>query len=514
MSSPAQSFNEGLAHHQTGRLDAARDCYQQVLGVEPNHADALHLLGVVACQQGNNTEAIDLIQRAIVVQANQPAYHSNLGNAFQQLGRLEEAVAAYREAIRLQPDFADAFSNLGQALRKLGRLEEAYGFFQQAMQLKPGYVDACNGLGSILRALGRLSEAENCFRTAVTWQPQFAIGFTNLGNTLRDLGRAEEAIESFQQALDLQGDSADILAMLGNTCREDGRNDEATDAYRRAAQLEPDNLLRRLQAETICPTVFSDPKAIEAFRQRLLDRINQLRGQSSELRLDHIRRVGGEPPLNLQFHGRDDRPLREAYASLFAESFPAFNLQPPKGKPRIGFIVTALHERAFLRSMANVIQRLPSDAYDIEVLCDADGAARIQDGIGRDDVAARAIPAEFEPAVHAIAKRQCDVLYYWEVGTDATNYFLPFVRLAPVQCTSWGIQVTSGIPTMDYYLSSDLIEPEDATAHYSEKLVMMRAMPSYQSRLKGRCQPRLSLPPAVGQNSSRLRSTACRHSAT
>jgi predicted O-linked N-acetylglucosamine transferase (SPINDLY family) len=73
-------------------------------------------------------------------------------------------------------------------------------------------------------------------------------------------------------------------------------------------------------------------------------------------------------------------------------------------------------------------------------------------------------------------------LYYWEVGTDATNYFLPFLRLAPVQCTSWGVQVTSGVPQIQYYLSSELVEPSGAASHYSERLVTARTLLCYRSR--------------------------------
>lgn len=483
MSSPAQLLNEGLAHHQAGRLDAARSCYQQSLKLNGSQPDALHLLGVVVCQQGDNEEAIVLIRRAIALQPNQPTYHSNLGNAFQQLGRLPEAVAAYGEAIRLQPGFADAYSNSGHALRKLGRMQEAIAAFQQAMQLKPGYVDACNGLGSTLRALGRLSEAEKCYRTAIDWQPSFVNGYTNLANTLRDLGRWDEAIDCFHQALAIKPDSPEVLASLGNTCREDGRYEEAREAYGKAADLEPENLLRRLQADTLCPTVLPDDAAIDAYRGELVERIGKLRAEAFVLRPEHIRRVGGEPPLNLQCHGRDDRPLREAYAGLFKGAFPEIELPKREGKPTLGFVVTAHHERAFVRSMAGIIERLPGDSYDVEILCPAESVERIRAGIHREGLSIIVIPAEFEAAAQTIAACGCDVLYYWEVGTDAVNYFLPFMRLAPVQCTSWGIQVTSGIPTMDYYLSSELIEPEGAAAHYSEQLLLMRGIPSYQSRI-------------------------------
>ena len=76
------------------------------------------------------------------------------------------------------------------------------------------------------------------------------------------------------------------------------------------------------------------------------------------------------------------------------------------------------------------------------------------------------------------------------MGTDATNYFLPYLRLAPVQCTSWGIQVTSGIPELDYYLSSELAEPPGAAEHYTEELILASTLLTYQRRAVPPQQPR------------------------
>src|SRR5688572_3013500 len=90
------------------------------------------------------------------------------------------------------------------------------------------------------------------------------------------------------------------------------------------------------------------------------------------------------------------------------------------------------------------------------------------------------ISRDFHQAADAIRAAHCAVLYFWEIGTDATNYFLPFLQLAPVQCSSWGVQVTSGIPRVRYYLGSELVEPENAAEHYSEELVLSPSLLTYQ----------------------------------
>ena len=118
------------------------------------------------------------------------------------------------------------------------------------------------------------------------------------------------------------------------------------------------------------------------------------------------------------------------------------------------------------------------------------GIGKLRAAIGNPSIELLPLPVDFGRAVETVRAARLDVLYYWEIGTDSANYFLPFQRLAPVQCTSWGIQVTSGIPTVDYYLSSALVEPDDATSHYSETLLLADTLLTYQSCASLDAEPR------------------------
>ncbi|HEY1858237.1 tetratricopeptide repeat protein [Acidocella sp.] len=118
-------FEAGLRHHQVGQLAEAERFYRQVLAIDALHADALHLLGVIANQTGRNDMAVEIIGKAIKINPTAGDYHYNLGTILINLGRLDEAVVAYNNAIRCRPDYAEAHSNLGNALRDLGRLHVA-----------------------------------------------------------------------------------------------------------------------------------------------------------------------------------------------------------------------------------------------------------------------------------------------------------------------------------------------------------------------------------------------------
>ncbi len=65
---------------------------------------------------------------------------------------------------------------------------------------------------------------------------------------------------------------------------------------------------------------------------------------------------------------------------------------------------------------------------------------------------------------------------------DPFTYTLALSRLAPVQCVTWGHPSTTGLETIDYYLSSELFETEDADQYYTEKLVRLKTIPAYSYR--------------------------------
>lgn len=129
--------------------------------------------------------------------------------------------------------------------------------------------------------------------------------------------------------------------------------------------------------------------------------------------------------------------------------------------------------------MAGLIGRLDSRRLRVTVVCALAAVATCRQAIKNPAVDFLPLPKSFSLAIEAIRSARFDVLYYWEIGSDAVNYFLPMFRLAPVQCTSWGWPVTSGVPQVDYFISSNLLEPAGGEAHYREKLARLRHIPNY-----------------------------------
>ena len=192
-------LQNGIRLHQAGQLQEAARTYQEVLEINPDHADANHLLGVLVGQKGNPTRAVALISKAIEAIPKQPIYHNNLGNMFSDAGRLEDAAASYREALSIKPDYAGAYYNLGRVLRDLGRLDDAVASYRKALVLKPDYTEAHGNLGIALQDLGRPADALTCYRRAVALKPGNDSYWAAMAECLKDLTFSSADDETFQE---------------------------------------------------------------------------------------------------------------------------------------------------------------------------------------------------------------------------------------------------------------------------------------------------------------------------
>lgn len=227
--------------HQAGRLGPAALLYQKILSREQENADALHLLGVLHQQQGDNARAVELMGRAVALRPNVAGFHANLAEAYRATGQLERSAGCCRTALRLNPHLPEALANLGVTLQALGRPAEAAEQLRRALQKRPNFAQAHNGLALALRDLGQFDEALVHFRQAVELAPTFAPARTNLGQFLLDRGQAEEALPHCQEAVRLQPDLAPLHNNLGNAFRSLGRLVEARASYLDALRLD-DNL--------------------------------------------------------------------------------------------------------------------------------------------------------------------------------------------------------------------------------------------------------------------------------
>jgi Flp pilus assembly protein TadD len=281
----ARTLQRAAADHQAGRLAAAERGYREILGELPDHAGALHGLGLLALQadradlaiawlgqatqaapddarahldlglalraRGHHEEARAAIRVATLLDPDDPFAHAALGDSLVLLNRLEDALAAYREALALAPDLAAARASVGLLLKEQGHLDQAIIELRRALALAPNDTGARVALGATLIELDRPDEAEPELRAALALTPDNAMALNNLGLVQHARGEVADAITSLTEARRLRPDLAGIAANLAAALRDGGALDAALAEVEAALSVEPGNADAHFVAGTI-----------------------------------------------------------------------------------------------------------------------------------------------------------------------------------------------------------------------------------------------------------------------
>jgi predicted O-linked N-acetylglucosamine transferase (SPINDLY family) len=519
-----QVFAQALELHKQGRLTEAEQFYSEVLAHRPDHFDALQMLSVIKLAKGQPAEALRLISEAMRMRRPSPQIlvnhgmilhaldrseealacfdaalkqkskfaeaHNNRGAVLAALGRHEEAVACFHKALALKTDYADAHYNLGSSLRVLGRYDEALVGLDRALLLRPDYVKALNNRGAVLEAINRLPEALACYDRALALAPGFTESRNNRGRVLLALDRADDAIDNFTAALKFNPDDAEAWYQRGRCLLEISRNEEAAADLAQALALAPGHADARFAAcFAELPVIYRDeseiPKCRASYEQKLRELLNDV--ERGVLKGDLIKAIGARHPFLLAYQGSNDRALQQIYGEMIgkviARRFSPAPLPPPPapGEPiRVGIVSSFFYRHSNWKiPIKGWISQLDRSrfyvtGYHLGAIHDeqTDAAARLCDRFVHrtldTDGWRREILAD---APHA--------LIYPGLLMDVSSLQLAAQRLASVQCNSWGHPETSGLSTVDYFLSSDLMEPPDAQACYTEKLVRLPNLSIY-----------------------------------
>jgi len=230
-------FSVAVAHHKARRFKQAEQLYERILEHDPTHADALHLLGLIAYQKGDNSKAIRLITHAISHDSKKPHFRFNLGLVLEKEGQLDEATSAYQHALSLNPTYTEAQSNLGNVLRAQGKLDAAAEAFQAVLNINPRSAETHNNLGVVLKEQGDIVGAIGEYQAALQLNPGHAEALNNVGVAYKEQGRLDEAKSSFQEALVHKPHYANAHYHLGLTLLWQHHIGEAMACFRKSADL-------------------------------------------------------------------------------------------------------------------------------------------------------------------------------------------------------------------------------------------------------------------------------------
>ena len=486
----ASHLNLGIALEALGDVSAAVDAYEAALAIDPGSAYASYNLGKARFVQGDAPRAEALLRAALAARPDFPEALVVLASILEARGDLSSAAAALESAVTLRPAYAGALRNYGMLLERLGRPREAEQVLQRAAAADPANVQAHYRLGKLLADRGAWGDAAACLARALELNPDYADAHLGMGNVFAGAGRLEEAAECFRKALALEPRMLDAQINLANVLNDLGLRHEALEHAEAALALSPNSAEARW-VRLMCgvPAVRAADDELAGLRRRFAADLDELDGWFEPGRTANGHNVVGiSQPFWLAYQEEDNRELLRRYGRLCArlmadwQSRQGFVPAPRRapGPVRVGVVSQYFRNHSVWNAIVKGwFQQLDRERFALSAFCL---------GSPEDDETryAKSRAAQFVQGagglrqwVDAILESQPDVLIYPEIGMDPMSLKLASLRLAPVQAASWGHPETTGLPTVDCYLSAEALEPAEAQKHYTERLIALPNLGCY-----------------------------------
>ena len=488
---------KAITLHQRGDVANAEQLYVQILAGNPQHFDALHMLGVIRIHQGRNTEAVELIGSALQKIDNDARAWSNYGVALGNLKAHEQALTCYEKAIALSRDFPEALNNHGNTLNQLGRSAEAIKSYDRAIKVKPDYAEAYFNRGNAWLALNDNQRAISDFDKALAITPTRAEIWNNRGNALGDLNRWEDALKSYDKALALRPDYADALNNRGHLLFKMQRLDEALTNYNKALFFQPDHVEALNNRGNALKDLRRNEEAIADFEKALAlapDHHLAFGGLAdaalkicdwprmakiaAELPKRIFEQKSQVPPLALIGYSSDPALQLECAKINMERTAPAqaermWKPRERHEKIRIGYLSGDFHRHATSFLMAELfelhdrshfevigISYGPPDASDMRARLLA-AFDQFHDVLGKSDAEAASLVSELKVDIAVDLKG-------WT--RDCRPGILAF-RPAPIQVSYLGYPGTTGATFIDYVVADRIVLPLDQQPFWTEKIV-------------------------------------------
>lgn len=479
---------EFAVHHAAALLRLGRHAEAvvgigRVLATAPRHPVALKVKGDIAAAMGRGEEAVDCYGLAIEVAPDHVDARLARGGYWLLEGEGGRALEDYDAVLAALPGLGAALAGRGAALLLLDRAGEAVDDLVRAIEIGPVDASVCTNLALALNVVGRFDQALAAAERATGLDVTLASAWLVRANALSGLARLEEAIEYYDRAIGLK---ADLLeGRYGKACvlRRLNRGDEAIAVCDELLAIDPSHYEARwLKVFSVLPAVPWETADVTAARERLDRDLGEL--ERIDRGPDDWVAVGRIKPFYLTYHEADNRPLLTRYGrlchQLMSEWQSRQGLSQPSarravdGRIRLGVVSSDFSRHSVWTAITRGwVSGLDRERFELHLFGTGDVI----------DEQSRLVLESATSFVHgqrgmrqwvdAIQACDPDVIIYPEIGVDPVSLRLASLRLASLQAVTWGHPDTTGLPTMDAYLSGDAFEPEGAEAHYSERLVRL-----------------------------------------
>lgn len=345
-----------------------------------------------------------------------------------------------------------------------------------------------------LREFGNQLYHQGRYEAAIKHYQRFLVSqtgdielYSNLSECLRNLNRIQEAIAILEQGIRHYPTAGQLHFQLIKIYQQNGRTQEARSSAETATQLLPNEYVFQLFKHLTLPIVYDTSDEIQFYKERFVLELETLIQQTSlnnpQSKINAFRGFSSFTNFYLAYQAHNVVETQSKYANLVHQvmvaNYPQW-VQPrampqllENGKIRVGYISSYLHSYSGTLWLTGWLRYADTKQFEIYCYYTGNEPDPITEQFRQYSTQFRHIPQNLEAVCQQIIDDKLHILVFPEIGMDAPTIQIAALRLAPVQCSAWGHPVTSGLPTIDYFISSELMEPENAQLHYSETLIKL-----------------------------------------
>jgi protein O-GlcNAc transferase len=519
---PAALINLGFVLREQGRIHEAREALERAVLVAAEDADSHYLLGSILETTGPRDAEVSHLQKAIALRPDFELARRQLIAALSKSGRLDEAAKVCEEGIAILPGSAElhfdrsslylqagekdlaiesckralavnpvlieAQQILSRLLLDTEQLEQAEASYRREIELTPQHFGPHHQLGVVLNRMGKHAGAIEQFKRAISLNPRSGASHFSLGDAYTAFDDASEecltlARANFEKAIELEPDVSGFHYSLGFSYWRGAQIDRAMASFDRAIALDPNNAKARWARVMLWAPAFSTSGADDSpDRSGFGGELARFEDWWVKSDTDGELFVGDLQPFFLTYQEESNVVLLKQYGQVCAKAMQRWidrqktpaSKRPRERRIRLGIVSADIRlHSVWMALIKGWFRSFDPERFELVVFSLAEQTdpetawARSKSRVFIDG------PKTLAQWVAAMREQDCEILLYPAVGLHPMALKLASLRLAPVQVNTWGHPDTSGLPTLDYYVSAECFEPADAQDHYSEQLVLL-----------------------------------------
>jgi protein O-GlcNAc transferase len=496
-------LNLSEIYYIIGDYQSALSIIIEGLNIDPTNSRLFYMYGLALEKEQEIIEAISAYQKAISINSHLIDAYNNLGNLLCLVGQSKKSEELYRQAIKIEPQHFGAYLNLGNLQMYQNKVDDAVETYQSGLRVSPENPEILYNLGCAFHNKNDIERTllhfgfsfyyNKNYQEAINYyQDYLKISSTNLSvyitlaDCYRNLNQYEAAIAILEQALRINK-TEDLYVQLIVTLQLAGQTEEAIFIADRATQILKNSISIQLEKPRILPIIYKKIEEIKVYRQKFISGLKESSKQvnlgTDENRKKAMIGISRFSNFYINYQGENDLEVQTVYGKLLhqilAANYPHWNKPislPPltiEGKIRVGYISSHMRNHSAAKTRLGWLRHRDRKQFDLYCYYTDNPIDSFTKLFQLHSDVFHHIPNSLDRVCQQIVNDRLHILVFLDLGMHPFTMQVAALRLAPVQCVGWVHPVTTGIPTIDYFISNELMEPENAEEHYSEKLVRL-----------------------------------------